>query len=53
MDMNTLVDWAVDRGLSRLQLLADDRNRSAFDFYRKMGWRTTQLLCLRYLPATT
>ena len=51
--INTLVDWAVDRGLSRLQLLADYRNRPALDFYRKMGWHTTQLLCLRYLPAAT
>ena len=47
--VNALVDWAADRGLTRLQLLADDRNRPVLDFYRKMGWHTTQLLCLRYL----
>ena len=48
--MNALVDWAGARGLTRLQLLADHRNRPALNFYRKMGWDTTQLLCLRYLP---
>jgi GNAT superfamily N-acetyltransferase len=51
--VNALVEWAADRGLTRLQLLADDRNRPALDFYRKMGWHTTQLLCLRYLPTAS
>lgn len=51
--VNALVEWAADRGLTRLQLLADYRNRPALDFYRKMGWHTTQLLCLRYLPTAS
>lgn len=25
----------------------DNQNRPALDFYRKMGWKSTQLTCLR------
>ena len=42
--------WAVERGLTRLQLLADRDNQPALDFYRRIGWQGTQLVCLRYLP---
>lgn len=45
--MNHLVSWAEQRGLSRLQLLADRDNRSALEFYRKQGWSTTRLIALR------
>ncbi|MBS1208200.1 MAG: GCN5-related N-acetyltransferase [Proteobacteria bacterium] len=30
--------WARRRGCSRLQLLADEDNGAALDFYRKLGW---------------
>ncbi len=43
----SLVSWSVKRGLTRLQLLADRNNRPALDFYRRIGWRSTQLICLR------
>ena len=39
--------WAEKRGICRLQLLADRNNTPAIDFYRKQGWRPTQLICLR------
>jgi GNAT superfamily N-acetyltransferase len=39
--------WAFDRGATRIQLLADQMNRPALRFYRRMGWASTQLLCLR------
>ena len=39
--------WALSRGASRLQLLADRTNTPALDFYRHLGWETTQLICLR------
>lgn len=39
--------WAADRGVSRLQLLADRTNLPALRFYEKQGWKTTQLICLR------
>jgi GNAT superfamily N-acetyltransferase len=47
MLMNHLVAWAENRGLSRLQLLADWDNRPALDFYRKQGWSMTQLIALQ------
>ncbi len=42
--------WAVGRGATRLQLLADRENGSALAFYARLGWRTTQLICLRRAP---
>ena len=39
--------WAEGQGASRLQLLADRNNGQALAFYRHLGWRTTELICLR------
>jgi hypothetical protein len=47
--MQAVAAWAADRGLTRLQLLADRQNRPAMAFYRRTGWQTTQLVCLRQL----
>jgi len=41
--------WANKHGLVRLQLLADRTNFCALDFYDRMGWRPTRLICLRRL----
>lgn len=40
--------WAVRKGATRLQLLADQENRSALLFYRGTGWEATQLTALRH-----
>jgi GNAT superfamily N-acetyltransferase len=45
--MTAIEAWAASRGMTRLQLLADRTNFSALDFYDKMGWCPTQLICLR------
>jgi GNAT superfamily N-acetyltransferase len=42
-----LETWAKQRGLTRLQLLADRTNRPALDFYRRLDWQETQLIALR------
>jgi GNAT superfamily N-acetyltransferase len=42
-----LETWAVQHGLSRLQLLADRENRPALDFYRRLDWQETKLIALR------
>ncbi|MFI3136301.1 MAG: GNAT family N-acetyltransferase [Methylococcaceae bacterium] len=42
-----VVHWAEERGLTRLQLLADKHNQSALDFYAGQGWQATQLIALR------
>lgn len=39
--------WAIARGVRRLQLLADQNNTRALEFYRKMDWKVTELICLR------
>jgi len=39
--------WARERRATRLQLLADRENEPALRFYVHLGWRFTQLLCLR------
>lgn len=45
--MSALTSWASQRGLWRLQLLADQLNQPALEFYRKLGWQPTRLVCLR------
>jgi len=42
--------WARDRGLTRLQLLADRGNAPALSFYERAGWAPTQLICWRRKP---
>jgi len=39
--------WARAQGATRLQLLADRTNFDALDFYDRLGWRPTRLICLR------
>ena len=38
---------AAEKGLKRIQLLADKNNLPAIKFYTKMNWTTTKLICLR------
>ncbi len=42
--------WSGQRGLSRLQLLADWANQPALDFYKKQGWLFTGFIALRKEP---
>lgn len=42
--------WAKRRGVSRLQLLVDQENSPALDFYHRLDWRATRLTCLRLRP---
>lgn len=42
-----LEEWAKLQGITRLQLLADQDNKPALQFYEKAGWSTLHLLCLR------
>ena len=39
--------WAREKGVGRMQLLADLDNHGAFEFYRKNNWFRTNLVCLR------
>lgn len=52
--MQALGKWARSRNVGRLQLLADRNNQPALEFYNKLGWQTTELICLRQrLPDQT
>lgn len=46
--LEAVKSWAIQQGLTRLQLLADKTNQPALDFYRQQDWKTTQLIALRY-----
>jgi len=48
--LQAMEQWAANRGLSRLQLLADRDNRSALGFYEAQAWSETRLLALRKHP---
>jgi GNAT superfamily N-acetyltransferase len=41
--LSALLDWARGKGATRAQLLADRTNVPALDFYRQLGWQSTQL----------
>jgi GNAT superfamily N-acetyltransferase len=45
--IEAISDWARLEKVSRLQLLADRNNVPSLDFYRSLGWQTTELICLR------
>ena len=45
--MANIAQWARANGLSRLQLLADGRNRLALAFYDWLAFQTTNMICLR------
>lgn len=45
--LTALEQWAAEKKIGRLQLLADRNNTSALEFYRRLGWQPTELICLR------
>ena len=45
--MSSMEEWSHKHDVARLQLLADRTNFSALDFYDRMGWHPTRLICLR------
>jgi len=45
--LNAAVNWSREQGATRIQLLADSRNVPALIFYRKQGWKQTNMIALR------
>ena len=45
--LESISAWGYERGADRMQLLADERNGSALEFYGRQGWRRTSMTCLR------
>ena len=48
--MEEVAEWGREKGVLRLQLLADRNNDPAMKFYKSLGWQTTDLICLRKFP---
>ena len=42
-----MMSWAIGRGASRAQLLADLDNQPALDYYQHLGWDETRLIARR------
>lgn len=42
-----VLDWARGQGMTRATLLADRDNQAALDFYRKLGFATSNMTVLR------
>ena len=45
--MLEMLQWAEKNGITRMQLLADKTNLSALAYYNKLGWKQTNMFCLR------
>jgi ribosomal protein S18 acetylase RimI-like enzyme len=45
--LSEIVRWCALKNITRLQLLRDADNKSAFEFYTRNGWSSTRLVCMR------
>lgn len=45
--LDAVGEWARERGLRRLQLLADRTNEPALAFYARLGWQGTRMMALQ------
>ncbi|MDU9049286.1 MAG: GNAT family N-acetyltransferase [Candidatus Electrothrix sp. Rat3] len=45
--MDAIAEWSALQGATRIQLLADRNNTRALGFYNRIGYRPTDLICLR------
>jgi GNAT superfamily N-acetyltransferase len=45
--LKTVEAWAAKSKLSRLQLLKDKTNLPAIQFYKKVKWQPTMMVCMR------
>jgi GNAT superfamily N-acetyltransferase len=43
-------EWAMLKGVGRMQLLADADNAPALDFYRHLDWQPTRLFAWKKIP---
>ena len=44
--LDSISEWAQQRGITRLSLLADKNNANGLRFYSTRNWDTTDLICL-------
>ena len=48
--LKAVLDWGTANGATRFQLLADKDNASALEYYKRLNWSGTSLICLRCKP---
>ena len=48
--LKAIEEWSWKQGARRLELLADITNEAAADFYSKLGWHKTRMLCWQKHP---
>ena len=46
--LDALKSWGACKGISRMQLVADRNNQPAIEFYRKLGWKGSNLTAMYY-----
>ncbi|WP_321495725.1 GNAT family N-acetyltransferase [uncultured Desulfobacter sp.] len=44
--LSGIEEWAANKGIRSIALLADKENHRGLDFYNKKEWKTTALICL-------
>lgn len=44
--LSAIEDWAINKGIKSISLLADKDNRDDLDFYIEKAWKQTSLVCL-------
>jgi ribosomal protein S18 acetylase RimI-like enzyme len=45
--LSEIFSWCEEKGITRVQLLADRDNQEALDFYASREWIFTNLICMR------
>jgi len=45
--LSEIFSWCEEKGITRVQLLADRDNQEALDFYASREWIYTNLICMR------
>lgn len=48
--LTQIEEWAYEHGARRLELLADCGNAPALEYYKKLHWKQTQLICWHKKP---
>lgn len=51
--LKTVEAWSAERKLLRLQLLKDKSNLPAIQFYKKVKWQPTMMVCMRKVRKNT
>lgn len=48
--LSAIEDWAVNKGIKFISLLAKENDPDSLDFYNRRKWKRTSLICLVKAP---